>query len=267
MITDSRTIQPPRSGIGGSVLILLTAMLFSIVPFLPTISPWSVSLSLVLLVIAVFSRTTQATHITFFTACFIVMPFMFPALRGWPFNLLIPFSIYKAMTQMFSSLRQSTYWIRVGRFTGDIIVMMIATALISGIALYAWNRLLKPDLSIHLNHLQDIPHWLYPLAGVGFSIGNAALEEFIFRGVIMQVLDSAFGPAIMSVVLQAWLFGSVHYRQGFPNGAWGIAMTFVYGIMLGAIRRRSQGMLAPVITHLFADAVIFAILASVAMKQ
>jgi membrane protease YdiL (CAAX protease family) len=77
----------------------------------------------------------------------------------------------------------------------------------------------------------------------------------------MQALDSAFGPGIMSIVLQAWPFGAMHYREGFPNGAWGLAMTFVYGIMLGALRRRAQGMFAPWIAHVCADMMIFAILA------
>ena len=37
-------------------------------------------------------------------------------------------------------------------------------------------------------------------------------------------------------------------------------MATVYGLMLGIIRRRSQGIFAPYMTHVFADAVIFVIL-------
>jgi membrane protease YdiL (CAAX protease family) len=151
---------------------------------------------------------------------------------------------------------------RSGRLNGEILVMVIVTAIVAGIALFLWNLLLKPDLSVHLNSIPDLPIWLYPLAGLVFSIGNAVLEEFVFRGMFMQALDSVFGSGTVSIVGQAWLFAAVHYRQGFPNGAWGIAMTFVYGIMLGMIRRRSQGMLAPTITHGCADMAIFAILAS-----
>lgn len=42
-------------------------------------------------------------------------------------------------------------------------------------------------------------------------------------------------------------------------------MVFVYGLMLGAIRRRSMGMLAPWLAHVAADIVIFAILAAILM--
>jgi hypothetical protein len=44
-------------------------------------------------------------------------------------------------------------------------------------------------------------------------------------------------------------------------------MTFVYGIMLGTIRRRSQGMFAPWVAHACADMVIFVILAGVVFGQ
>ena len=263
MTTLPRQIQPPRSGAGGVVIIILTVLLFSIVPFSSDIHPWAGAFSIVLLVVSVLFRAAQATHITCFTAGFIMMPFLFPFFRSWPFALLIPFFLYLVAVLMVPSLRTSLYWTRTGRLNGGILAMVIVTAIISGIALYLWNRLLKPDLSIHLSFIPDMPSWLYPLAGLGFSIGNAVLEESVFRGMFMQALDSAFGPGMVSIVVQAWLFGAMHYMQGFPNGAWGIAMTFVYGIMLGVIRRRGHGMLAPTITHVCADMAIFAILASV----
>jgi membrane protease YdiL (CAAX protease family) len=265
MTTLPRQIQTPRSGASGVVIIILTALLFSVVPFSPDIRPWHVAFSIVLLVVSLLFRDTQASHITCFTAGFIMMPFLFPSLRSWPFSLLVPFFLYIVTALMIPSLRKSICWTRAGRLNGEILAMVIATAIISGIALYLWNRLLKPDLSIHLSYMPDMPSWLYPFAGLGFSIGNAVLEESVFRGMFMQALDSVFGPGMVSVVVQAWLFGAIHYMQGFPNGAWGIAMTFVYGIILGAIRRRGHGMLAPTITHVVADMAIFAILASVVM--
>jgi membrane protease YdiL (CAAX protease family) len=93
------------------------------------------------------------------------------------------------------------------------------------------------------------------------------MEEIVFRGVFMQALDSAFGADGMSVTIQAWLFGAMHYREGFPNGGWGLAMACVYGIMLGTIRRRSKGMLAPWLVHAWADLVIFVILAGIALRR
>jgi hypothetical protein len=37
-------------------------------------------------------------------------------------------------------------------------------------------------------------------------------------------------------------------------------MAGVYGFLIGIIRKQSGGMLAPIVTHTFADATIFAIL-------
>ncbi|HYX72145.1 MAG TPA: CPBP family glutamic-type intramembrane protease, partial [Nitrososphaera sp.] len=65
------------------------------------------------------------------------------------------------------------------------------------------------------------------------------------------------------VVIQAGSFAAFHYLAGFPNGVFGLAMVFVYGFMLGVLRRRSRGLLAPWIAHVLADIVIFAILATV----
>lgn len=55
-------------------------------------------------------------------------------------------------------------------------------------------------------------------------------------------------------------FGFIHYAGGFPNGTTGTALAAIYGLMLGAIRIRPRGMLAPVVTHFFADLTIFMIL-------
>jgi hypothetical protein len=94
-------------------------------------------------------------------------------------------------------------------------------------------------------------------------MANAAMEEVVFRGIIMQALDSALGVSNLTLVIQAGLFGSFHYLAGFPHGFGGFAMVFVYGFMLGVLRRRSQGVLAPWIAHVLADVTIFAILATV----
>jgi len=40
----------------------------------------------------------------------------------------------------------------------------------------------------------------------------------------------------------------------------GFAMAFAHGVMLGAILRISREILAPVVTHLAADTIIFSIL-------
>ena len=266
MTTASRAIQsPPRSSLAGTIVIIATIILLSVIPFSHRMIPLAVALAALLVFVAAFVKENQAFHLVLFTAAFAIMPFLHSSLHDWPFNLVIPLLIYLVVVLTVPRYRSSLLWLRIGRFGKDILLLVIATAATSAIALYIWSRALKPDLSIHLKYIPDMPIWLFPLAGLGFSVFNAAMEEFVFRGVTMQALDSAFGPGIMSIVLQAWPFGAMHYREGFPNGAWGLAMTFIYGIMLGALRRRAQGMLAPWIAHVCADMMIFAILAGLVL--
>ncbi len=257
---------PPRSSLSGAIVITVAVLLLSIIPFSLRISPWGVALAVLLVVVAGRVMEMNAFHLAIFTAAFTIVPFLHSSFHNWPFNLCIPLLIYLVVVLAIPRYRKSLLWLRIGRFGKGIVLLAIAAAVISGIALYVWYRMLNPDLSIHLKYIRDIPVWLLPLAGLGFSVFNAAMEEFVFRGAVMQALDSAFGPHGMSVAIQAWLFGAMHYREGFPNGGWGLAMTCIYGIMLGTIRRRAQGMFAPWLVHVCADMVIFVILARIVLR-
>jgi len=53
---------------------------------------------------------------------------------------------------------------------------------------------------------------------------------------------------------------------GFPSGVLGFFMVLVYGVMLGVIRRRSKGLLAPWVAHVTTDIAIFSILAVVLFR-
>lgn len=140
---------------------------------------------------------------------------------------------------------------------------MLITIAVSTVALITWDRFMKPDLSLYLSQIQNMPIMLIPFAGMGFALLNAVMEEFTFRGIIMNGTDSAFNLPAVSILSQAGVFGLIHYVAGFPNGIAGVLMTFVYGILLGVIRYKSKGMMAPFVTHFFADLTIFVILATV----
>ena len=260
-------IQPPqRSSLSGTIVITVNVLLLSVIPFSPRTIPWAVALAVLLAVVAASIREMHAFHLALFTAALTTIPFLHSSFRNWPCNLFIPILIYFGVVLAIPLYRKSLLWLRAGRFGKDSLRLVMATAVVSGVALYIWYRTLNPDLSRHLKYMLGVPAWLFPLVGLGFSVFNAAMEEFVFRGMVMQALDSAFGPGGLSVAIQAWLFGAGHYREGFPNGGWGLGMTFVYGIMLGTIRRRSQGMFAPWIAHVCADMVIFVILVGIVLR-
>jgi membrane protease YdiL (CAAX protease family) len=250
-----------RSTGAGSAIILASGFLFLIVQFLPDPRLWPVLPAACLFVAALLFRDLPAVHFTVFTLSFVFVPLLHPLLRTWPFHLLVTAMLYLIVTLSLPRMRTALTWLRPGRLNRPVAFAVIATSLVSAGALYGWYKLLNPDLAVHLEHIPAMPASLLPLAGLGFACGNAALEELAFRGVVMQAFESAVGAGWTALCCQAALFGAMHFRQGFPNHAWGLAMTFVYGIMLGALRRQSQGMIAPWLAHVCADSAIFIILA------
>lgn len=101
------------------------------------------------------------------------------------------------------------------------------------------------------------PLWLVVLVGLPvFALLNAVTEEFVFRGVLQPALDKVGLPFALANVLQASAFAALHYEMGFPNGAVGYGMVFVYGLFLGLLRRRTGGLALPIATHAIADLVI-----------
>jgi membrane protease YdiL (CAAX protease family) len=261
MKAASRLIHPPPpSGRSGIFIILAASFLLTIVSFSGKAGTVVVALSLLLVVLSLLTREIQAFHLAWFTAAFVTAPYVLPRLHGWPYLLLIPLLCYSVPVLVVPNLRSAIGYLHIGRFDRHVKLLALCFIFVPAIALFIWYRAIGPDLAVHLAHVPAMPIWMLPFAGLGFALGNAAVEEFAYRGIILQSLESAAGPGILSLLTQAWLFGALHYREGFPNGAWGVAMTAVYGIMLGVVRRRSQGMLAPWVVHVFADCVIFIIL-------
>jgi len=160
---------------------------------------------------------------------------------------------------LISSLRRTLGWLRLGRFDRSVWWLVFFTIIISSLGLLLWFILLKPDLS---QWLAAVPSWnpiLLITAGLVFALINAALEESIYRGIVMHALDAAVGAGMLSLVLQAIVFGLIHIN-GVPGGWLGVGMATIYGLMLGLVRRRAQGMLAPFVAHVVADVVIFCML-------
>jgi len=267
MLATDRLIQsPPRSGAFGGAIIVIDVFLLTIIPFSLTISAWTAITSLALIAVALLVRNFQSLHLSIFTSVLIVTPYLNPLLRSWPFSLLIPVLCYGIIVLIVPGLRKSALWFRRGAPDKTTVIAAAIISVTAGIGLVLWYEILKPDVTVQL-HNMNMPRWLLPIAGIAFSTSNAAIEEFAYRGIIMQALDSAVGPGVISLLVQAWSFGAMHYMQGFPKGVWGVTMATAYGVMLGWLRRRSQGMLAPWVAHVCADMVIFIILASIALAE
>jgi membrane protease YdiL (CAAX protease family) len=177
----------------------------------------------------------------------------------WPLKLLVPLVIYLVIYASWTRFRLATHWLVAGRFTVITVAWMVPTAIVSSGALLAWVFLLHPNLA-DLSVMMPTGGIL-ALIGIGaaFSLLNAAWEEFVFKGIAWNTLDGVFQRSWVTNCIQSSMFGLVHLG-GFPRGWLGVAMATVYGFALGVIGKESNGLLAPIVTHVFADATIFLIL-------
>jgi hypothetical protein len=253
--------SPPRASLFGSVMVLSGTAVIGLASIRPDVSGvYTTGILLLILVIAAILRCYAAVHISLICVLLIAVIQAGGFFRVWPFHLLAPLIAYAAVVCILPVLRNSTNWLKTGTIDPGIVRLIVAVSLLSGIALVGWVILSNADMRTYLEVMPEFPIWCYPLAGLFFAILNATMEEAVFRGVFMDALDRALGDGHASVGIQATLFGAYHYLDGFPNGASGLALALIYGILLGVLRRLSRGMLAPLMAHIAADLVIFAIL-------
>jgi membrane protease YdiL (CAAX protease family) len=252
-------VPPPRSTAIGAVLLILLIILFGLYqthPFPESVQLWVPRLILLLLPLSLASRSIYTIHFNVFIVCYYLMRF-FPRFPLYPFSDLTFLLLYAYVVMLIPALRDSVGWLRRGKFNVTTWTLVAAMIVVPIVALMLWVHFLSPNLGRYANMVPQFPFWMIILYAVANAAFNAALEETIWRGVMLEALDSALGPGVWALIIQAISFGAAHYRNGFPNGLVGSAMAAVFGIMLGVIRRKSKGMLGCWLAHTVVDAAIF----------
>ena len=252
---------PQRSSRFGAIVVIILILIWALHDVWPDfLSGWLPFRALILMLpLAVISRSVYAMHLNLLLLCICIIKF-FPHLTLFPFMYLTAFGLYAYPVLVVKELRQSVGWLRLGSFSVKVWMLIVGTIAISCLALILWVHLLSPDLSRYGGLIPKTSLPLILLFGFGFCTFNAAREEIIWRGVVMEALDSAFGPGVLAMLIQALSFAVAHYLSGFPNGVPGTAMVFVYGIMLGMVRRKSKGIVACWLAHVAADFTIFCLI-------
>ncbi|GAB4372796.1 MAG: hypothetical protein Kow0042_16310 [Calditrichia bacterium] len=157
-------------------------------------------------------------------------------------------------------------WLRFGRLGNDVYLLSVGLALLAAISLIVWFFAEKPNIDDLVEKF--LPKWnmgLLVVGGILFSMINAAVEEGAYRGVIMHALDKTIGSGYLTIAIQAAAFGTLHIN-GFPRGWLGVLLAGLFGVFMGIIRRKANGMLAPWITHVCVDMVILSIVAAFALS-
>ena len=180
------------------------------------------------------------------------------ALRVWPLFMLAPLVAYAVLVSLVPPLRAAFQPWRFGRVTRPAVAATIVLALGSVAVLLIFERRIQPDLSGFAAVLPRSLAGSVLLLGVVFSIGNALIEEIIFRGILFDAAASQWG-AWPAVAITTLLFGLAHLH-GYPPGNVGTVLAAVFGYGLGALRVYTGGLGLAVIAHIAADATIFKIL-------
>jgi membrane protease YdiL (CAAX protease family) len=223
---------------------------------------WALGTFVVLTLCAAMTSSTAALHVTVFCSL-VVFAYRSPGMAMHPFPLMVALGGYGVVVVATARLRETTFWLHTGSLELGVIRLVLIAVVVAGAALPAWYLLTNPKVDPVVAVIAELPLWALLPIGVFFALVNAGAEEAAFRGILMYGLQSAVGiPG--ALLIQAAVFGLVHYSQGVPSGAWGALLSGVYGFLLGVIRLQAGGMLAPWIAHAATDLMIFTMLVLVA---
>lgn len=175
-------------------------------------------------------------------------------------------ALYAVVVLAVPSLRASVKeWLVRGSLGRRALIEAALVSTLSTTALVIYAKTVHPDTS---DLAAQLPlGWSRGALGalaVAIATLNALTEEIAYRGALMHALDREFSPGVLSNALQALAFAAPHYGRGYPRGAVGVALCVVYGLLLGALRRRARGLSAPILAHITADLTIFAIVSRAA---
>jgi membrane protease YdiL (CAAX protease family) len=172
-----------------------------------------------------------------------------------PFPLVGALCAYVVALLAYPSLHADSDWLHTGAWGRGAAVLALMVGLLPAAGVPLWRLLEGIDLGPGATLLSTLPWWALPVAGVTVALTIALVEEVAFRGLLLDAAWSAFGQRA-ALVLQAVVFGLVH-SGSVLGGPWGIVLSGLYGYVLGVLRVRTRGMIAPFLAHLLADLVLF----------
>jgi len=254
--TPTGTARPVDAGI---VLVMLAAL--AAAPMVPLLAAVGCAALVYLLTgVALLRRAAAPARVGLLLCAFFALVAYPPMRLTWPLPMLLAVGFYAAVVRFVPWLGHGVEIWRRGHIDRSVVLISVAFAGSASVALGLWTHLAQPDLG-DLRALipTHVPLVLLILGGLLFSVFNAIGEEFLWRGAILDALDRTLGRGVLPVLIQAVSFGLAHY-QGFPRGWSGVGLAAIYGLMMGIVRRRSDGMLAPIVAHVFADLTIVGIL-------
>lgn len=178
----------------------------------------------------------------------------------WPLPIAVGVAALALATRTVPSMAGAFSFVRRGRLDAGVCVAIVASAIVAGATLVMWFRMARPDYTdVRRTLFPPLPPALLVVGILAFAVLNGALEEFAYRGVLLEALDTGLGAPLLAIGIQAAAFGFMHVN-GFPRGVVGVALATIYGVMMGIVRRQADGLLAPFLAHVLTDVTIGTIL-------
>ncbi len=252
-------LSRPRAREGEVAIVLALTALVTVVSLMPLRSAAIAGLAVIGLTLAAWRhRAAAATSLGLLFATCLALGLAGVGPQQGVFALA--FVIYAGVISRVPWLCHAGSWLKAGALDRTLMALGVCVAAVSAVALLAWRAWLQPDLAdLVRTFVPSWPVWLLVPGAMLFALANAALEEAVYRGVVLDALDAALGPGVVALVLQALAFAALHFQGGFPRGVIGVGLAFVYGLALGGLRRTAGGLLAPWATHVLTDVVIVSV--------
>lgn len=168
---------------------------------------------------------------------------------------LIPIIIFSFLILTVPNIKKNISWWTKDKINKDTIVIILGLAIISGLALFIWAKYIAKDLQQFTKNIPDIPLIGIIVSGIGFAAFNSIAEEYLSRGMFCNGLEKIFSNKWTIICIQAFIIGIFHFNS-FPGGLTGSLMIFIWSIVLGMIRYRTQGLIGVLIGHFLVDVTI-----------
>jgi membrane protease YdiL (CAAX protease family) len=172
---------------------------------------------------------------------------------------LLPLLVYAVIVLASPGLRRTAPRFAFGRCSGWPLAAAVALGTATSVALVGCQALARPDVSKLAAGLPAFAVGHLLLAGLCFSVTNAALEELIFRGVLWEVASAEWNVGV-ALVGTSVMFGLGHLH-GYPPGPLGAVLAGLFGLALGLLRLSTRGLGLAIAVHVCADATIFGLVA------